>query len=85
MKLWKPDAVDPNPDSSAWLGPLRLLSAFPLLRHVSPHLLRKIVRRTASNKAPGADGWAYMELKDWLLGMFELLAQVLALVEESGR
>ena len=65
MGLWKPDAADPNPDLSAWLGPLRRLTPFPNLRKIQARLLRRVVKKTASNKAPGSDGWAYTELKDW--------------------
>ena len=61
------------------------LSPFPALAPVTAQVLWAIVKAASQNKAPGADGWRYGELKDWSWDLFELYAAVLRLVEAVGR
>ena len=68
MSLWKPSADDPNPELTAWLVPLRTFAPFPAVHKLSLVTLRNVVRRTAKNKASGADGRAYSERANWSLG-----------------
>ena len=82
--LWRPQGA-PAPDLGGSLWSLDSLSTFPTLASVTALVLWNIVRAVACNKAPGADGWRYAELKDWSWDLFELYAAVLRLVEAEGR
>ena len=84
MKLWKP-GTEPNPQMGDWLQPLGLLRRFPSIGQLTGRQLRTAVKATNKHKAPGADGWTYLEMSDWSDPMIEVLAELLTLVERTGK
>ena len=63
-KLWAP-STPTDPLVEQWLSPLDRLTPYPPLANISAEQLAQAIRRAPGGKAPGADGWRYIELKLW--------------------
>eukprot|EP00972_Heterocapsa_arctica_P080756 11899591-Heterocapsa_arctica.AAC.1 len=68
-----------------WAKELRNLGDFPAIESLSAKVLTTTVNIISKNKAPGIDGWTNRELKDWPLGLLELLAKLYKVVEKVHR
>ena len=65
----------------AWVGPLRELPRHPPLVGLTGVMLHSAVQKWSNRKAPGADGWRPSELKQWPIGLFNLLVVFYEAVE----
>ena len=63
--------------------PLDRLTNFPALEDITPACLAAAIKRAASGKSAGADGWTYAELKRLPLELVEQLCPVCLLVEKN--
>eukprot|EP00972_Heterocapsa_arctica_P066845 9863390-Heterocapsa_arctica.AAC.1 len=59
-----------------WAKELKNLGEFAAIESLSAKFLKSTLKRMAKKKAPGIDGWTNRELKDWPLGLLELLAML---------
>jgi hypothetical protein len=80
--LWFPAAQETNPNP--WLPALDQLPACPPVGRLTGALLKDIIKATPASKAPGRDGWQYLDLKRLPIDALDLLALLYGAIERTG-
>ena len=82
--IWgKPHSTKPL--SREWLQHLEALPAYPQYTRLTAQQLGNVLRTYSAGKAAGPDGWRVRELKMWKGPLLDWTAELLAMVETTGR
>jgi hypothetical protein len=81
-KLWAPEARELHTDR--WLPALDRLPPFPAIERLTGVALWGVIKSTPASKAPGRDGWSYLDLKRLPIEALDLLSLIFHAVEATG-